>query len=192
MSDIVQPFAAGFVNSGVISDDDQLIVAPTAYDVEADGEDYSEFFAHAQLVNDAIRANPALAESIAAMLNRAHALGAGTLAAPSLEVLGEVVEAAVDLMDEHALEAVCEPNFSDVMRCGYTHVDELRVFTDPDTITGTREGWTIQARIRIDTDCGESNRQVLISGRTFDGRTELTSVVACPVAPVAAVRRLTV
>lgn len=192
---MAQAFTAGFIDAGTICDRDQAIVGPAGFNALADGEDQNDFDAFleaAALVDSHVRGASELAPAIVAMLNRAHALGAGTLAAPSLEVLGEVVEAAVDLMDEHALEAVCEPNFSDVMRCGYTHVDELRVFTDPDTITGTREGWTIQARIRIDTDCGESNRQVLISGRTFDGRTELTSVVACPVAPVAAVRRLTV
>lgn len=179
MSDAAsQPvFTAGHVNPGVVTDGGEHIVAPRAYTALApqeDPSDFDAFLAHAALVDTHIGRASELAEAVAAMLNRAHALGAGTLGGG----LGTHVADALELVTEETLAQACQPSWLAVTRVDPGHADSLRVFADDETITGTADAWTIAARVRIDTDCGESNRQVMISGCMLPGRIELTSVVA--------------
>lgn len=92
----------------------------------------------------------------------------------------ENLATAVELLDHHAVARACEAcdrAFVAVTRVDFDHVDALRVFADPESVTGDADAWTIDARLRIDTDCDESNPMVGVSGRMFPGRIEITSIV---------------
>lgn len=171
---MAQAFTAGFVNVGSIGDHDQSIVSPSAYNELAEGgdrDDFDAFLEAAALVDSHIRGASELAPAIVAMLNRAHALGAGTLDGGRA-----AAERAVDAMDHYAIAPHCENGFLAVTGCNLEIVDECAIFSDPDTFQRTADGWTIEARVRLDTDCGESNPVVRIAGRTLPGLTEIVSV----------------
>lgn len=175
---MAQAFTAGFIDAGTICDRDQAIVGPAGFNALADGEDQNDFDAFleaAALVDSHVRGASELAPAIVAMLNRAHALGAGTLGAG----LSEIVESVLQDLDEDDLRRICHRihrDFQSVAGVPHGMVDELRVFPDVDTLTGDADAWTMRARIRVDTDCGEDNVTVVFAGLTLPGRSTVTSI----------------
>lgn len=173
-----QPYAAGPTVSGAFADDQPTLVTPFGLHDFVTGEDagaFADHCAHARLLDLALRANPALAPHVAALLNRAHAHATGTLG----NGLADAVDEALGEIEAHEFVRRCDAlgvSFRETMGLSFGEVDELRLIADTDTFAGTMDAWTIEVRVRIDTDCGEFDARILVAGRTLPGITRITGI----------------
>ena len=91
--------------------------------------------------------------------------------------IANTVATCVDALIPHVLEPACAPSFSGVFGCGLADFDYLAIRCDPATFAGTRDGWTITARVDMEGDWGRSPAfQIIIRGSTTDGATHLASI----------------
>lgn len=175
-----QPYAPGTLVDGAFADDQPALVVPFLFHDFVTGEDagrFADHCAHAHHLDQALRANPALAPHVAALLNRAHAYAyaTGTLG----NGLADAVDEALGEITEHEFVRRCDAlgiGFRETLGLSFGEVDELRLFADTDTFSGTMDAWTVQVRARIDTESGECNARILVAGRTLPGITQITGI----------------
>ncbi len=95
--------------------------------------------------------------------------------------LAATVEGIVDGMSNEAFAAACdgadEGSFRRITGWNVRDVDALWIRADPSTFRGSADAWTMEVRLGVDSDCGQRDHDLTISGACTLGVTRFTSVV---------------
>ena len=94
--------------------------------------------------------------------------------------LAAIVDSIVEGMSNEAFAAACdaveEGSFRRITGWNVRDVDTLWIRADPSTFRGSADAWTMKVRLGVDSDCGQRDHDLTISGACTLGVTRFTSV----------------